>query len=165
MKTTIVLYYSRTGKTAAAAKTIANEVSADIVEIMDLKNRLGALNYMRAGMDALRENKTNIEPQSVDLSEYGLVYFGTPNWVGKPAPAIITLIDNCDLIGKDVILFATMGGSGGERVIERMKEKIEARGGRMVAFFLIKTGNKKIEEIIKDVKKTVEQMDLKIYGI
>jgi len=162
---TIVLYYSRTRKTAAVAKTIANEVSADIVEIIDLKDRLGVLNYMRAGVDALRENKTKIKPQSVDLSEYGLVYIGTPNWVGKPAPAIITSIDNCDFIGKDVIFFATNGGSSGERVIERMREKIEARGGRMVTSFLIKTGNKNMEEIINDTKKTVDEMDLKIYGI
>ena len=161
---TIILYYSRTKKTSKVANTLAKEILADIVEIEDLKNRSGPLNYINASVDAMRENKTNIRPQTADLSEYGLVYVGTPVWAGKPAPAIITLIDKCDFQGKDVILFATLGGSGGRNTIERMKEKIEVRGGRMITSFLIKTAGKKMYEIEEEMKKTVEEMDLKIYG-
>jgi len=162
---TIVLYYSRTKKTSEAAKTLAEEVSADIIEIEDLKNRLGPLNYITASADAMREIKTNIKPSMIDISKYGLIYIGTPVWAGKPAPAIITLIDKCNFQGKDVILFATLGGSGGRKTIDRMREKIEVRGGRMVTSFLIKTAGKKMFEIGEEVKKTVEEMDLKIYGV
>jgi len=161
----IVLYYSRTKKTSKAANTLADEVSADIIEINDLKGRLGPLNYITASADAMREIKTNIKPSTVDLNKYGLIYIGTPVWAGKPAPAIITLIDECNFQGKDVILFATLGGSGGRKTIDRMREKIEVRGGRMVTSFLIKTAGKKMFEIGEDVKKTVEEMDLKIYGV
>ena len=161
---TIILYYSRTNKTASIANALAKEISADIVEIEDLKKRSGPLNYINASMDAMRENKTNIKPPTVDLNDYGLVYIGTPVWAGKPAPAIITLIDKCDFQGKDVILFATLGGSGGRKTIERMKEKIEVRGGRMITSFLIKTAGKKAYELDDEMKKTVEEMDLKIYG-
>jgi len=136
---TIVLYYSRTRKTAVVAETIAEEIDADIMEISDLKNRSGIINYANASIDALREIKTDIEPPTVDLNKYGIVYVGTPTWAGKPAPAIITMIDKCNFKGKDVILFATMGGRGGEQVIERMREKIEARGGRMITSFIIKS--------------------------
>lgn len=162
---TIILYYSRTNKTASIANALAKEISADIVEIEDLKKRSGPLNYINASMDAMRENKTNINPPTVDLNDYGLVYIGTPVWAGKPAPAIISLIDKCDFQGKDVILFATLGGSGGRNTIERMKEKIEVRGGRMITSFLIKTAGKKMYELEDEVKKTVEEMDLKIYGV
>lgn len=161
---TIILYYSRTEKTFRVASTLAKEVSADLVEIEDLKNRNGPLNYINASLDAMRENKTKIRPPTVDLSEYGLIYIGTPVWAGKPVPAIITLIDKCDFQGKDVILFATLGGSGGKSTIDRMREKIEVRGGRMVTSFLIKTAGKKVYEIEDETKKTVEEMDLKIYG-
>jgi flavodoxin len=160
---TIVLYYSRTRKTAEAAKTISKELEADIIEIKDLKSRNSRLNYINASLDAFRENKTNISPLSVDLSPYGLVYVGTPVWAGKPSPAIISLIDKCNFQGKDVILFATYGGSGGGKTIERMKEKIEVRGGRMVTSFLIKTAGKQINEINNEVKNIIEEMDLKIY--
>lgn len=162
---TLILFYSRTRKTALVARTLAQEVNADIVEITDLNGRDGALNYLKASVDAFRENKTLIKPETVDLADYDLIYVGSPTWASKPTPAIITLIDQCNFQGKDVILFASMGGSGGQKVIERMQEKIEPRGGRMIKSFLVKTGNKKTEELIDDVKRIVQEEDLPIYGI
>jgi len=162
---TVIVFYSRTRKTAHVAKTLAEEINADIIEITDLKDRMGAINYLSSSLDALRENKTNIRPDSCDLSDYGLIYIGSPTWAAKPAPAIITMIDKCDFKGKDVILFSTMGNSGGLKVVERMREKIEARGGRMVNSFTVKTSGKKIEEIVKESEKILEEKDLKIYGI
>lgn len=160
----IVLYYSRTRKTAVAAKALAAEISADAVEIEDFKNRSGALNYISASIDAVREIKTNIKPESLKLEEYGLIYIGTPVWAGKPSPAIITAVDKYNFQDKDVILFATYGGSGGNSTINRMEEKIEARGGRIINSFLIKTSGKKMHEIREEIKNIVEEMDLKIYG-
>lgn len=162
---TVILYYSRTRKTAKVAKTLAEEIQADSTEIVDLKNRMGVVNYLGSSVDALRENKTNIKPESFDLSEYGLVYIGTPTWAAKPAPAIVTMIDRCDFKGKNVILFSTMGSSGGKKAIERMREKIEARGGRMVNSFTIKTSRKEMDAIITDTKKILQEMDLKKNGI
>lgn len=164
MKTAIV-FYSRTRKTAKVAKTLAEKINADIIEITDLKDRMGVINYLSSSLDALRENKTNIKPDPCDLSDYGLIYIGSPTWAAKPAPAIITMIDKCDFKGKDVILFSTMGNSGGLKVVERMREKIEARGGRMVNSFTIKTSSKEIEEIVKETEEILEEKDLKIYGI
>ena len=46
-----------------------------------------------------------------------------------------------------------------------MREKIEARGGRMVNSFTIKTSGKELEDINDETKKILEEMDLKIYGI
>jgi flavodoxin len=162
---TVILYYSRTRKTAKVAKTLAEKINADIIEITDLKDRMGVINYLSASVDALRENKTIIKPDSYDLSDYGLVYIGSPTWAAKPAPAIISMIDKCDFKGKDVILFSTMGNSGGLKVVERMREKIEARGGRMVNSFTIKTSGKELEDVYKETIKILEEKDLKIYGI
>ena len=53
---TMILFYSRTRKTALIAKTLAHEINADYLEITDLNNRGGALNYLRASVDAFREN-------------------------------------------------------------------------------------------------------------
>ncbi len=44
---TVIFYYSRTRKTAKVAKTIAEEIKADSIEVMDLKDRMGAINYFR----------------------------------------------------------------------------------------------------------------------
>jgi len=158
---TIVLYYSRTRKTAKVAKTLAEEIGADSIEIIDLKDRMGAINYLKSVIDALRENKTHIKPEEFDLTGYDLVYIGTPTWGSKPAPAIITLIDQCDLKDKSVILFSTMGNSGGENAINRMKEKIEARGGRTVNSFTLKTSKLELDNLSTETKGILEEMDLK----
>lgn len=162
---TVIVFYSRTRKTAHVAKALAKQINADTIEINDLKDRMGVINYLGSSLDALRENKTNIKPDSCDLSDYGLIYIGSPTWASKPAPAIITMIDKCDFKGKDVILFSTMGNSGGLKVVERMREKIEARGGRMVNSFTIKTSGKKIDELVEATEKILDEKDLKIYGI
>ncbi|MEN6329281.1 MAG: flavodoxin [Methanobacteriaceae archaeon] len=175
---TVILFYSRTRKTALVAKTLSNAVGADLVEVTDLTDRMGPLNYFRSALDAVRENKTRIKPEKIDLSDYGLVYIGGPTWASKPAPAIITLIDHCDLQGKDVIPFTTVGRNGGgqatfttmgnrgaRQVINRMREKIEARGGRMVNSIIIRTGGYTDLEIEEEARKTVQELDLALYGI
>ncbi len=161
---TIVLYYSRTRKTAKVAKTLAEEIGADSIEVIDLKDRMGAIRYLTSAIDALRENKTHIKPEEFDLTGYDLVYIGTPTWGGKPAPAIITMIDKCDLKDKSVILFSTMGNSGGENAINRMKEKVEARGGRTVNSFTLKTSKIELDNLSTETKGILEEMDLKNKG-
>jgi len=160
---TIILFYSRTRKTSVVAKTLAHEINADCMEVIDLKDRMGPVNYLKSTFDAIRENKTSITPETIDLGDYGLIYIGSPTWAGKPTPAIITLIDQCDLQGKNIILFTTMGNKGGQSVIERMNEKIEARGARMVSHFIFKTSNRSIEEVEEEVRELVKKDDLPIY--
>ena len=58
-----------------------------------------------------------------------------------------------------------MSGKGGESVIKRMREKVEARGGRMVNSFVIPTSNKSSDDIKEYVESVVEKQDLKLYGI
>ncbi len=98
------------------------------------------------------------------MSEYGLIYFGTPTWASNASPAIITLIDKCDLRGKDIVLFATMNGSGGRSAIERMSEKVQARGARVVESFTIKTKNKSVEKIEEDSLNIAKLLDLSLYN-
>lgn len=159
----IVLYYSKNQKTAEVAKTLCEELETDIIEIKDSKPRNGILDYVGASIDAFRENKTKISPSRIDLNPYNIIYIGSPVWAGKPVPAILSLIDNCNFHGKDVILFVTYGASGGDGAIKRMNEKIELRGGRIINSFSIKTGGKGIQKIKNETKKTIKEIDLKIY--
>jgi len=57
---TLVVYYSLSGNTKFAAETIAAELGADIVEIVDLKKRQGKLAFLSNGRDAGRGKETEI---------------------------------------------------------------------------------------------------------
>ena len=162
MKTNII-YFSESGNTQQVAKTLSSQLSADLTEIKDLKPRSGYRRKFLSAIDAFREKKTEIIPQKVELGDYNLVYFGTPTWASNASPAIITIIDKCDLQGKDVVLFATMNGSGGRSAINRMKEKVESRGARVVESFTIKTKNKSLSQIKKDSENIAKLLDLSLY--
>jgi len=121
----LVVYYSRTGNTKFVAEKIAQELGADIEEIIDKKNRFGLINYLRAGGDAFRRKKAEIAETNKNPSEFDLVVVGTPNWVSRPSPAIRTYLSKYDLAGKKVAPFCiTDGYSGGEKVIKEIRALI-----------------------------------------
>lgn len=158
-----IIYYSQGGTTDLVAKTLAKYLNADLIRIYDLKNREGFKNRLMASINAFRETKTDIIPAHVDLKGYDTIYFGTPTWNGNPTPAILTIIDRCDLRAKDVILFATMDANRGESNIERLEEKVRLRGARVIESFTIPTKNKSSEKLISDTEAIIQMKDLKMY--
>lgn len=160
---TLIIYYSQGGTTELVAKTLAKNLRASIVRIHDLKNREGIKNKLFATINAFRENKTDIVPAKVDISQYDTIIFGTPTWAGNPTPAILTIIDRCNLTGKDVILFATMDSNRGDSNIERLEEKVKMRGARVIESFTIATKNKSPEKLVTDTEAIIEIKDLKMY--
>ena len=159
----IIIYYSQGGTTDLIAKTLARNLNADLVRIHDLKNREGFTNRLCSSINAFRESKTDIVPAQVDLKGYDTVYFGTPTWSGNPTPAILTIIDRCDLRAKDVILFATMDSSRGESTLERLERKVKLRGARVIESFAISTKDKSQEQLINDTEAMIEMKDLRMY--
>ena len=160
---TLIIYYSQGGTTDLVARTLAKKLGAYLLRVQDLKNRDGFANRLLSSISAFRETKTEIAPESVDLTPYDTIYFGTPTWSGNPTPAILTIIDRCNLRGKDVVLFATMNSNLGNNNIERLEEKVKMRGGRVIESFAIATKNKSPEKLISDTEAVIEMKDLMMY--
>ena len=97
------------------------------------------------------------------MTPYDTIYFGTPTWSGNPTPAILTIIDRCNLRGKDVILFATMDANRGESNIKRLEEKVKMRGARVIESFTISTKGKSPEKLEQDTEVIIEMKDLRMY--
>ena len=116
---TLVVFYTRTGNAKFVAETVAAELGADTEEVVDLKNRKGALNFLPAGRDAMRARETQITQTKRTPTDYDLVIVGQPVWAGSPTPAIRTYLKKNDLSGKKVALFFSDAGS--REVIEKTK--------------------------------------------
>ena len=159
----LIIFYSQGGTTELVARTLAKKLRADLLKIHDLKNREGFKNKLLSSINAYRETKTDIVPASVDLTPYDTIYFGTPTWSGNPTPAILTIIDRCNLRGKDVILFATMDTNRGESNIKRLEEKVKMRGARVIESFTISTKGKSPEKLEHDTEVIIEMKDLRMY--
>jgi flavodoxin len=121
---TIVVYYSRTGKTRFVAEKVAAELKADIEEVVDLKNRSGRFGFLKAGYDATRGNETEIGETQKSPSDFDLIMVGTPVWNSRPASAISTYLNRNDFAGKKVAVFCTNEGMGEEKAVGRTKALI-----------------------------------------
>jgi flavodoxin len=121
---TLVVYYSRTGKTRFVAEKVASELKAEIEEVVDLKNRSGRFGFLKAGYDATRGNETEIAETQKSPSDFDLIVVGTPVWNSRPTAAISTYLKRNDFAGKKAAVFCTNEGTGEEKAVDRTKALI-----------------------------------------
>lgn len=118
----LVLFYSRTGITKKAALKLNELYGFDIEEIVDKKNRAGALNYVLSGKDAIQEKETEIREMEKDASAYDLTIICTPVWASNMAPAVRTYINKFKSGIKDAAFICTEGASGAEKTFSKLEE-------------------------------------------
>ena len=116
----LVVYFTRTGKTRFVAETVASQLSADIEEVVDKKKYSGPIGWLNAGRSSTREKTTEIDPPKYTPASYDLIVLGTPVWAWRPTPAIRTYIKQNDLASKKVALFLTSDGDP-KQAAERTK--------------------------------------------
>ena len=118
MKKTLVVYFSATGTTKAAAQKLAKEHGADLYEITPAEPYSDAdLDWTNKQSRSTLEMKDKssrpaIEGRCENIADYDTVWIGFPVW-WYTAPTIInTFIEAHGLSGKVLCVFATSGGSG-----------------------------------------------------
>ena len=151
----IIIYYSRTGRTKLIAQTLAKEKNMKIVEIKDKTNRSGAIGFIKGTLDSMINNSTTIEPVTIDLDKYDTVYIGTPVWASKITPAIKQILDNINLENKNVITFVTLNKNGAKEALNSLNSTIKDKGGKIINSFSIITKGRDIESLTKDIVKNL----------
>ena len=119
----LVAYFSASGTTAGVARKLAEAAGADLYEIRpEVPYTKADLNWMdkRSRSTIEMKDKTSrpaIVTGDLDVSGYDTVLLGFPIWWYVAPTVINTFLEAYDFSGKDVVLFATSGGSGfGEAV-------------------------------------------------
>lgn len=118
MSKILVAYFSASGVTEKAAKTLAKAAGADLYEIKpEVPYTQADLNWMdKRSRSSVEMNDQASRPALADrdakIEDYDVVFLGFPIW-WYVAPTIInTFLESYDFSGKTIILFATSGGSG-----------------------------------------------------
>jgi len=117
----LIAYYSRTGTTKAVAEHLAQQLGADVDEIVDLQERLGPVNYMRAARAAKGLKTTEIQYEK-NPEDYDVIVIGTPIWWNNLPPAPRTYLSSFDLRGKKVAFFITSQSEERENVFSQLRE-------------------------------------------
>ena len=117
MKKTLVVYFSATGTTKAAAERLATEFNADLYEITpEVPYTDADLNWRDKNSRSTIEMKDKssrpaIKGRCENIADYDTIWIGFPVW-WYTAPTIVnTFIEAHDLSGKVINVFATSGGS------------------------------------------------------
>jgi flavodoxin len=118
MKPCLVIYYSRTGITRDVATRIATACACEIEPIRDTRPRLGWAGYLRSGREAFTRRTPSIAPMATNPADYGLLILGTPVWVGRLSAPMRSYIEANAALFPQVAAFCTMGGSGGDKVLD-----------------------------------------------
>ncbi len=129
---TLVAFFSATGTTKALAEKVAAVTGGDLYEIKP------EVPYTSADLDwTVKTSRSSVEmadknsrPAIVkdleNAGDYGTIYIGFPVW-WYTAPTIInTFLETYDFSGKNVVFFATSGGSTVDKANAQFKEQYPA---------------------------------------
>ena len=127
MSKKLVAFFSASGVTAQAARSLADAAEADLYEIKP------AVPYSNADLDWMNKksrssvgmNDKSSRPAITDtdahIADYDVVFVGFPIW-WYIAPTIInTFLERYDFSGKKIVLFATSGGSGFGKTVSNLQ--------------------------------------------
>ena len=117
-KKVLVAYFSASGITAKVANKLSKVTGADLFEIKP------ANPYTTADLDwtnkksrsSVEMDDRNSRPQIANkvsnMNKYDVVFVGFPIWWYREPSIIDTFMESYDFSGKQIIPFATSGGSG-----------------------------------------------------
>lgn len=114
----LVVYFSCTGTTKGLAEAVAEELNADLYEIVPEEPYTSEdLDYHD---DNSRSTKEMDDPSSrpaisgsvENMEQYDRIILGYPIWWGEAPRIVSTFVESYDFSGKTIIPFCTSGGSG-----------------------------------------------------
>ena len=152
MSKTLTAYFSASGTTARTAKNLAQAAGADLYEIRPaVPYTQGDLNWMdKKSRSSVEMNDRSFRPEladkDADIAAYDRILLGFPIW-WYVAPTIInTFLENYDFTGKEIILFATSGGSGFGKTVESL---VPSCPGAQIREGKLLNGNPSVDELKK----------------
>ena len=106
------------------AEQIAQQLDADLCEVIDKNHKKGKMLYIKGGAAAMREKLTDITIDK-NIDDYDLVIVGSPVWAGKIAPSIRTFLVSNSLSEKQVAFFVSIGGDKPEKTFQNIRKTLE----------------------------------------
>ena len=141
--TTLIPYYSKTGKTKIVAEELNSLVpGSKLVEVKSDASIPAAIFWYK-----LPFTKAKIEPLNINFDNYDRVFLCTPIYMQGISPAIKAVIKEIPLKDKKVSVFTTCGGMYGSLMHWFVKRSIRSKGAEVQGLYVVKVGGKTDEEI------------------
>lgn len=130
---TLVVFYSRSGRTRAVGLQIAERLGADVEEIETRRPYGGFLGLWRSVADGLRRVEFAIEKPTKRATDYDTVVVGAPVWGGQAAAPVLTYLAGAKGTLRKVAFFVTSGGAQRDSVFDAMEQAAGAEATAKLA--------------------------------
>lgn len=124
MNSMLIAYFSYQGHTRQLAEQIQKATGGALFEIKPAQSYSG--DYDTCEARAKRETREGHQPELAencnDISAYGTILLGTPNWFNTMAPPVATFLASNALVGKTILPFCTSGGGGLGHIVRDIKK-------------------------------------------
>lgn len=156
-KKILIAYFSWSGNTKSIAEKIHNTVGGDIFRIETAVPYPTDYNEAAYGV-AKKQHDERTKPKLKDngnVSNYDLIFIGTPVWWYETAPAVKTFLSENNFEGKTILPFITHGGGGKYTIAEDMGKM--AKGSKVLKPLVIygNGGTNAQQEIDNWLKKSL----------
>ena len=116
----LIAYYSWSGNTKEVAEAIQEKTNGTLFRIETAQPY--PEEYRATTEQAKKEINEGYHPalkdKVADITQYDVIFIGSPNWWGTIAPAVSTFLSSYNLKDKRVIPFITHGGGGVQNTIK-----------------------------------------------
>ena len=138
-KKVLVAYFSASGVTAKVANKLSKATGADLFEIKPAEPYTSAdLDWTnkksRSSVEmADKSSRPAIANKVADMNQYDVVFVGFPIWWYREPSIIDTFMESYDFSGKQVVPFATSGGSGmgdSGSIMQKLAPKAKVDSGK-----------------------------------
>ena len=138
-KKVLVAYFSASGVTAKVADRLSKATGADLFEIKPAEPYTSAdLDWTnkksRSSVEmADKSSRPAIANKVADMSKYDVIFVGFPIWWYREPSIIDTFMESYDFSGKQVVPFATSGGSGmgnSGSIMQKLAPKAKVDSGK-----------------------------------
>lgn len=126
MAEVLVVFYSRSGTTAAAARRLAECLEADVDEIHPVRPYAGVAGVLRGVFEAARRRRPDITTGR-NPTDYRLVVLGSPVWAGCLAPPMRSWLSAHQHHLPRVSAFCTSGSGMAEPVFRQIRQILGER--------------------------------------
>ncbi len=122
----LVVYYSLSGNTEAAAKKIAEKLGADLLKVDTEKPmpKSFAAQIIVGGGQVMMNHIPKIKPLEKDPADYDEIILGSPIWNSKGVPAINAFLQDEKAAAKVKSLFFLSGGGDTKKGLEAITKKL-----------------------------------------
>lgn len=156
-KKILIAYFSWGGNTESIAEKIHNTVGGDMFRIETVVPYPTDYNEAAYGV-AKKQHEEGTKPKlkdNGDVSNYDVIFVGTPAWWYEMAPAVKTFLSENNFENKTIVPFITHGGGGKYTIAEDMGKM--AKGSKVLEPLVVyERGDSETDNNIKEWLKQIK---------